>query len=146
MKHIKKFNEGIVLDTLKKDLRDRMKKGGLYFITNSDRFKKLTELKDKQQKKLDLEIGKYGDTMTIGGEAAKIMVDMYNRNLILLDDTIQKYLSNKITKQDVISILDKKIQEVNRTQAGLLLDATQFKKAALDLLNWLKSDVAPWLI
>ena len=118
----------------------------MYFITHSDRFEKLTKLKEIQQSKLDKELKKYGEPMTIGGEAAKQMVNLYNKNIELLDSTIEQYISRKITKQGVQKVLDNKIKEVNNLPTGFLKDATEFKKSALDLLTWLKSDVSPWLI
>ena len=118
----------------------------MYLITNSDEFKELTRLKDIQQQKLDTEIKKYGEVYTIGGEAAEQMVDMYNQNVTLLDTTIEQYISQKIDKDQVIKILDKKIKEVQAKPTLGFKDAEAFKKSALDLLNWLRSDVAKWLI
>jgi ATP:corrinoid adenosyltransferase len=149
MRYLKTFEqktETTLFDKVKDVLKGKVKEGGMYFITQSDRFEKLTKLKDQQQQKLDKELNKYGEPMTIGGEAAKQMVDMYNQNLNLLDQTIDQYISRKIDKQGVQQILDKKIKEVSVVPTGFLQDATEFKKSALDLLTWLKSDVTPWLI
>jgi hypothetical protein len=152
MKYLKEFKifEEVTPPTfvgkVKDVLQGKIKKGGLYFITQSERFKNLTRLKDIQQQKLDKELKKYGEIHTIGGEASKQMIDMYNQNIILLNNTIDQYVSGKINKEQVQQILDKKIKEVTALPTGFLKDATEFKKAALDLLTWLKSDVAPWLI
>ena len=145
MIHLKTFEQS-VFDTIKKTLKDPLKKGGMYLITNSDEFKELTRLKDIQQQKLDTEIKKYGEVYTSGGEAAEQMVDMYNQNVTLLDTTIEQYISQKIDKDQVIKILDKKIKEVQAKPTLGFKDAEAFKKSALDLLNWLRSDVAKWLI
>jgi|LakMenE01Jun11ns_1017448.scaffolds.fasta_scaffold9915918_4 hypothetical protein len=152
MKHLKEFKvfeevtPPTLVDKVKDVLQGKIKEGGLYFITQSEKFKNLTRLKEIQQEKLGLEVKKYGEIHTIGGEASKEMIDMYNENLILLNNTIDQYVSRKINKQQVQQILDRKIKEVNAVPTGFLKDATEFKKAALDLLNWLKSDVTPWLI
>jgi S-adenosylmethionine synthetase len=127
-------------------LKDKVKKGGMYFITNSDRFEKLTKLKDKQQLLLKNDLDKNGEPQTMGGEAAKTMVNMYNQNITLLNTTIDKYIEREITDVEVREILDNKIEEIKKVPTGLLKDAEQFKKAALDLLTWLRSDVSPWLI
>jgi len=152
MKHLKSFRifektaPLSLLDKVQDVLKGGIKKGGMYFITQSKPFKELTRLKDIQQQRLDKEIKKYGETMTIGGEAAQEMVNMYNQNLNLLDSTIDQYVSRKINNQQVIATLDKKIKEVQSKPTLGLKDAEAFKKAALDLLTWLKSDVSPWLI
>jgi hypothetical protein len=149
MRYLKTFeqkNNPTLFDKVKDVLKGKIKEGGMYFITNSDRFEKLTKLKDIQQQKLDKEIKKYGEVYSLGGEASKQMVDMYNQNLNLLDKTIEQYISRKIDKQGVQQILDKKIKEVNSVPTGFFKDATEFKKSAIDLLTWLKSDVSPWLI
>jgi hypothetical protein len=152
MKHLKSFQifektaPLSLFDKVKDVLKGGIKKGGMYFITQSDQFKELTKLKDIQQQKLDKEIKKYGEPMTIGGEASQQMINMYNQNLNVLDTTIDQYISRKINNQQVIAILDKKIKEVQSKPTLGLRDAEAFKKSALNLLNWLKSDVSPWLI
>ena len=149
MRYLKTFEqktESTLFDKVKDILKGVVKDSGMYFITQSDKFQNLTKLKDIQQKKLDDEVKKYGETMTIGGAAAEQMVDMYNQNVTLLDQTIEKYISRKIDKEEVVEILDKKIKEVQAKPTLGFKDAEAFKKSALDLLTWLKSDVSPWLI
>lgn len=159
MKHLQPFKlfeqslydkvTGFLKDKVKKGkdkVKKGVKKGGMYFITNSDEFKDLSRLKDKQQEILDKELKKYGEVMTIGGEAAKQMVDMYNQNITLLNTTIDKYIEREITDVEVREILDNKIKEIKKVPTGLLKDAEQFKDAAIDFLTWLRTDVSPWLI
>ena len=149
MRYLKTFEQNTVptlFNKVKDILKGVAKDSGMYFITQSDKFQNLTKLKDIQQQKLDKEKQKYGETMTIGGAAAEQMVDMYNQNVTLLDTTIEQYISQKIDKDQVVKILDKKIKEVQAKPTLGFKDAEAFKKSALDLLTWLKSDVSPWLI
>ncbi len=159
MKHLQPFKlfeqslydkvTGFLKDKVKKGkdkVKKGVKKGGMYFITNSDKFEKLTKLKDIQQDILNNDLDKNGEPQTMGGEAAKQMVDMYNQNITLLNTTIDKYIEREITDVDVREILDNKIEEIKNVPTGLLKDAEQFKKAAIDFLSWLRSDVSPWLI
>jgi len=149
MRYIKTFEQNTtpkLFNKVKDILKGVVKDSGMYFITQSDKFQNLTKLKDLQQQKLDVEVKKYGEVYTVGGGAAEQMVDMYNQNITLLDSTIDQYISRKIDKDQVIKILDKKIKEVQGKPTLGFKDAEAFKKSALDLLTWLKSDVSPWLI
>ena len=57
MKHLKSFQifektaPLSLFDKVKDVLKGGIKKGGMYFITQSDQFKELTKLKDIQQQK-----------------------------------------------------------------------------------------------
>ena len=145
MRHLKTFEQSLY-DKMKTSLKSKLKKGGMYLITNSDRFKTLTKMKDIQQHKLDVEIKKYGEVYSIRGAASEKMVNIYNENLALLAKTIEQYINRDITADDVRKLLDDKIKEVEGLPTLNIKDAESFKKAAIDFLTWLRSDVSVWLI
>lgn len=146
MYYLKTFEQNSLFDKIKGKLKGTIKDGGMWYITSSDEFKELKRLKDYQKGKLDKEIKKYGEVYTIGGEAAQKMVDEYNNSIGLLDTTITNYLNKKINKDGVIKELDKKIKEVESQPTLGMKEPEDFKGAALNLLNWIKTDVVKYLI
>jgi hypothetical protein len=152
MRYLKTYEQSLY-DKIKNRLQTGIKKGVMWYITNTDEFKELTTLMQQQKERLDKELAKAKkkypnekpEVYTIGGEAAQQMVEMYKKNVALLEKTIDDFVSKDLTKEDILKILDDKIKEVEGTPTGPFEDAKQFKISALKLLKSLRDKTSMWV-
>lgn len=147
MKYLKTFEQSF-FDKVKGKIKDTVKEGGMFYIKNTTEFKKLNDLINQHKKKVELEKKRYdGEVYTNGGVASEEVVNLFNQNMLLLDETVEKYISRNINKKQVLSILDNKINEIEKDKrADIFQDTKEVKRASLALLNSLKEKVNDWLI
>lgn len=147
MKYLKTFEQSF-FDKVKGKIKDTVKEGGMFYIKNTTEFKNLNKLINQHKKKVEYEKKhNHGEVGTNGGMASEEVVNLFNQNMLLLDETVEKYISRNINKKQVLSILDNKINEIEKDKrADIFQDTKEVKRASLALLNSLKEKVNDWLI
>lgn len=146
--------EQSIFDKVRGALRGGVGSAGMMYVKSLDSFKNMTEIKNqlntKYAKQLNApDTGKI-EVIDPNLESARIILDQYDDNVKLLEETIDSYVAGKLDKRGVIHTLNNKLKELKRwerfasTSAVTEPLAKKFVVSAKTLLEELSKDVR-WL-
>jgi len=149
-----KTNEQSIFDKVRGALRGGVGSAGMMYVKSLDSFKNMTEIKNQLNTKYDKQLnapdtGKI-EVIDPNLESARIILDQYDDNVKLLEETIDSYVAGKLDKRGVIHTLNNKLKELKRwerfasTSAVTEPLAKNFVVSAKTLLEELSKDVR-WL-